>query len=361
MTDPNHDDDQNDEAAPRRSAEMDELSAHLDRAWDLLQQGDVDGARRSADEAARIDAQAPEVPTLLGAIAAARGEVEEALAHFSRATELDPDFPDPLLHAAELHLFPLGDFDEAIRLCEEALELAEEEEEFLDALLLKAEAELRKGDDRASRETLVELPPVRLPEAQFHLRAGQLFLDLGSDEDLATAETHMRHALEMDPHMTDALHALGMVHEERGDVKKMVQAFLKVREADLKEAAPPWGVTRDRFEELAQEALAELPERLRALLENVPILAADYPAIELVAEGNDPRMMGFFSGIPYPEKSTLAGAVPHLDCVFLYQRNIEKFCRTAAEVEQEIRKTLLHETGHFFGLTEEELEAMGLG
>ncbi len=70
-------------------------------------------------------------------------------------------------------------------------------------------------------------------------------------------------------------------------------------------------------------------------------------------------MMGFFSGIPYPEKGV--GTPPHLDCVFLYQGNIERYGRNADEVEQEIRKTLLHETGHFFGLTEEELEAMGLG
>ena len=83
-------------------------------------------------------------------------------------------------------------------------------------------------------------------------------------------------------------------------------------------------------------------------------------AIELVAEGSDPRMMGFFSGVPYPEKGAMGGA-PHLDCVFLYQRNIERACRTVEEVEEEIRTTLIHETGHFFGLSEEELEEMGLG
>ena len=93
----------------------------------------------------------------------------------------------------------------------------------------------------------------------------------------------------------------------------------------------------------------------------MPILASDYPAVELVAEGSDPRMMGFFSGVPYPEKQNVMGASPHLDCVFLYQRNIERMSRDAAELRAEIRITLLHETGHFFGLSEEELEAMGLG
>jgi predicted Zn-dependent protease with MMP-like domain len=89
-------------------------------------------------------------------------------------------------------------------------------------------------------------------------------------------------------------------------------------------------------------------------------VAGDFPSIEIIAEGNDPRMMGFFSGVPYPEKSNLGGA-PHLDCVFLYQRNIERMCRSREETAKEIRITLLHETGHFFGLSEEELEEMGLG
>ena len=196
---------------------------------------------------------------------------------------------------------------------------------------------------------------------QLEYRAGRSLRDAG---ELPAAERRLRAALEMDPRFTDALHALGLLHEERGDMKKMVQVFLQVRERDLAEPPAPWGVSRDRFEELAEQALAELPELLRSHLENVPVIAADYPAVELCAEGSDPRMMGFFSGVPYPEKASMeeiTNRLPHLDCVFLYQRNIERACRSTIEVEEEIRKTLIHETGHFFGLSEEELEDMGLG
>ena len=359
-----HNDDSDDDDKPGgprdgepSDAAMDEFSAHLDRGWDLLQKGDLDGARRAAAGMQGLDVDAPEVYTLLGAIASAAGNTDEALEQFAKAMEVDPDFVDPLLHAAETNLWPLGNFAEAIRLCDLALDAAEEEEEYLDALLLKAEAQIASEDADGARETLGEIPPSRLPEAQFHLRAGRSFFDI---EDLDEAARHLKLALEMDANLTDALHALALVHEEREDMKKMVQAFLKVREADLREPAPPWGVSAERFEALTHEAMEELPERIRSLIENVPILVADYPAIELVAEGNDPRMMGFFSGVPYPEKQSMGG-VPHLDCVFLYQRNIERACRTSDEVEQEIRKTLLHETGHFFGLSEEDLEEMGLG
>mgnify|MGYP001602101261 FL=1 len=65
--------------------------------------------------------------------------------------------------------------------------------------------------------------------------------------------------------------------------------------------------------------------------------------------------------MPYPEKSSVTGAIPHLDAIHLYQRNIERVCRSRDEVASEIRTTVLHETGHFFGLSEEDLEEMGLG
>lgn len=337
--------------------DTDEITAHLDRGWDLVQSGDLARAEVAAENVLALDAESPEAFTLLGGIAAAKGEFEEALDHYRKATELDPEFVDPLLYAAEARLADGGNIDEALRLCDQALEVAEEEEDYLDALLLKSEALLQKGDLEAASETLEDLPPQDLPEAAYHLRAGRVLLETG---DLDRAEEHLRRALARAPDLTDALHALGVLHEERGDAEKMVAANLQVRQADLKEPAPPWGIPQARFEALAEEALAELPEKLRKLLENVPVVAADYPAIELVSDGGDPRMMGFFAGVPYPEKASVGG-LPHLDCVYLYQRNIERYARSTVEVEDEIRKTLIHETGHFFGLSEEELEALGLG
>jgi predicted Zn-dependent protease with MMP-like domain/Flp pilus assembly protein TadD len=353
------DDESHDRPADREPSQAEDaaLLAELDRGWEQLEQGNLEAAATAAAAALALEPESPEGSTLLGAIAAARGEVQAAVGHYERAMKLDPDYLEPHLLAAELHIHPLGQLEEAIELCDAALEIAEEEEEFLDALLLKAEAQLELGDEDGARTTLDELPPVRLPEARLAVRAGRALLDLG---ELPAAEKQLRDALALEPGMSDALHGLALVHEQRGELSQMVELFLQVREADLAEPPPPWAVPRERFEELAQQALEELPEVLRSRLANVPILAADYPSVEVVAEGNDPRMMGFFSGVPYPEKSSL-GAVPQLDCVFLYQRNIEQACGSAPEVEEEIRRTLIHETGHFFGLSEEELEEMGLG
>ena len=345
---------QNDDA----SSDDNEITAHLDRGWDHLAHGDLDKAGLSARQLLEIDPESPEAFTLQGAIAAARGEPGEALEHYQRAMDLDPEYVDPLLYAAEVHLGPDGDLDEALRLCDLALDVAEEEDAFIDALLLKAEAQFEAGDEDGARETVRELPPADLPEVEHHLRAARVYIDL---RDLDDAERHLQAALARDAASTDALHLMGLVYEERGDARRMAQAFLEVREADLLAPPPPWGVTAQRFEELAEAALEELPAQIRKLIGNVPVMVADYPSVELVAEGSDPRMMGFFSGTPLPEKSSLGGDGPHLDCIFLYQRNIERYARTTAEVEEEIRRTVLHETGHFFGLSEEDLEEMGLG
>jgi predicted Zn-dependent protease with MMP-like domain len=278
--------------------------------------------------------------------------------HYRRAMKLDGEFVPPMLYAAELLMWPNEAYEDALELIDRALEHAEEEEDFIDALLLRSEAMIdMAAEDDEVRSTLAELPPTQFPEASFHVRAGRCFLDL---EELDDAEEHYQQAIVLDGKNADAFHGLGIVYEERDDTRAMVKAFLRVRELDLEEAPLAWALSQEEFERVAEEALAELPERIRELLANVPIVAADYPSIEIVAEGNDPRMLGFFSGVPYPEKTTDSG-VPHLDCVFLYQRNIERSCKSRDEAAREIRVTLLHETGHFFGLSEDELHVMGLG
>src|SRR5262249_33079484 len=335
------------------------ISAHLDRGWDLCEKGDFGGAEKSARMILRLDKGAPEGYLLLGAIANGRGDPEAALAQFERAMEIDPSYLEPILHAAETCLCALDDAERACELAQLALEhTGDDPNLFADALLIKADAELSAGQDEAARATLSELPEDGLEDPGVHLRAGRLWLDLGAP---ARAERALRRVLDASSDDGDAWHALGMVAEARGVQREMVKCWRKVRELDLRDRRVPWALGEAAFEKIAEQALFELPERIRALLSNVPILVSDYPSLEIVAEGNDPRMMGFFSGVPYPEKSTLGGAAAHLDCIFLYQRNIERASRTKAEMLEEIRTTLLHETGHFFGLSERELEAIGLG
>ena len=263
----------------------------------------------------------------------------------------------PLLCAAELYIWELGEDEKGLELCRRAKEVAEEEEEFLDALLLQAEAEINLGRERAALATLREIPEVDLPEGRYHVRAGRLFLDLDRTED---AEKQFKRAVESDADSGDALHGLGLCAERRNQRPKMIEYFQRVREIDLREERPPWALDEAAFRKLCAKALDDLPETLRTRMGNVPIIASDYPTIEMVRDGSDPRMLGFFAGVPFGEHSSVGGT-PHLEAIFLFQRNIERVAYGPEDVEQEAQITLVHEAGHFFGLSEEQLEAMGLG
>jgi predicted Zn-dependent protease with MMP-like domain/Tfp pilus assembly protein PilF len=328
----------------------------IGHGWQLLENGKIDDARKIADRAVTANADSPEAHTLVGAVAGAEGDVEGALEAFERAMELDEQYLDPILLAAETHALE-GDSKEALRLCERALDVAEEEDEYVDALLIKTEIELGDGDPEAAEKTLAQLPSeVELPSAALELRAGDACLEI---EDYDRAAQCYERASKREPESADALYGLGLVAEARGEQAEMVAHFQRVRALDEKAAALPWAVTEDRMEELVEAALAELPERAQKLLENVPVMVEALPSEEVVGDGFDPRGLGLFAGVPFPEQSTM-GAPPHLEAVFLYQRNIERVARSTSEVEAEIRTTLLHETGHFFGLDEEDLAELGL-
>jgi predicted Zn-dependent protease with MMP-like domain len=327
----------------------------IEIGWQKLDEGRIDEARRLADRAVTAEPESPEAHTLVGAVANAEGDIDGALDAFEKAMEIDDQYLDPILLAAETLALD-GDARQARQLAERALDVAEEEEDFIDALLLKAEIEMGDDDLEAAEETLKQLPPVALPSVALELRTADALLELGN---LEAAQAHYEAAGQKEADNPDAPYGLGLVAEARGEREAMIAHFLRVRSLDHKKPAAPWAVTTERLEELVEAALNELPERAQKLLENVPVVVEDYPSEEVVADGFDPRGLGLFAGVPFPEQSALSGP-PHLEAVFLFQRNIERVARTTNEVEAEIRTTLLHETGHFFGLDEEELAELGL-
>jgi len=338
---------------PKGSVEK--FYAELDRCWEAMDSGDIDEAKRRALKLLRTDGDSPELYVLLGMIAAGEGDTKQSLEHYQRAIEIDPNYVEPMLCAAELYLWDVEDFEKAVELCEQALDHAEEEEEFVEALLLKAEGEALLGKESAAYASLSELPDILLGDHSYHIRAGRLLLDLGHPDD---AESHFQRALEIESEDPDSLHGLGLCASARGDRKGMISFFQKVRAEDLKLPQPPWGISTEEFSQLVSDAVDKLPEQIRKLIANVPVLAADYPSAELVTDGTDPRILGLFGGVPYGEKPTIGG-VPHLDTILLFQRNLERVTMGQEEMVHEIEITLVHEAGHFFGLSDEQLEAIG--
>jgi len=331
---------------------------HLDRGWDLLEGRDPKGAADAARRALQAESDNTEGYVLLGAAMLDLGDAREALSQFEAALEIEPDQIDALLYAADTLIGGLDEPQEALALCERAAAAAPDEERRLDAQVLRIEALLALDERDEAARRVRDLPEPPCPGPDLDLRAANCALEAG---EIDRAERYAKSALEKDAEAPDGHYLLGLIAEERADAQAMVRSFMRVRELDLREQAPAWGMRPSEFEGIAEQVMHDLPADIRKRLENVPVIASDYPAVEVVAEGGDPRMMGFFSGVPYPEKSHASGTPPHLDCIFLYQRNIERFSRSREELVDEIRTTLLHETGHFFALDEDDLEAIGLG
>jgi predicted Zn-dependent protease with MMP-like domain/Tfp pilus assembly protein PilF len=334
----------------------------IDRGWELLESGDLAGAEVVLRKAEKRDPESAEVLCLGAAVASAQGDVDAALALLTRAAAADPDDPHALLQAAELHLYSHSDAPAAIALVERALPLVEDDEERADVLLLRAEAELMREDEDAGAENALAAMAV-VEELAVHdpvllTRAGLVYLEL---EDSEQAERAFLAAIDEDPSQADAHHGLGLVYEQREDREAMIKAWTDTRRLD--ELAPPplWHISTDEFERVAEEAMEELPPEVLSRLENVPILIEDLPGEHLVREGYDPRLLGLFSGIALPNKSHVSGQVPAIDAVHLYQRNLERQSNHRDQLLDEIRTTVLHETAHFFGLDDDDLEKIGLG
>ncbi len=121
--------------------------------------------------------------------------------------------------------------------------------------------------------------------------------------------------------------------------------------------------SRENFERLAEEALETLPEEYRKYFTNITIIIEDYPGKEDTKRLNTKKelLLGLFSGVPYPRKGGFFDIpYPLPDKIILFQKNIENICSTEKELIEQIQKTLIHEVGHYFGLSEGDLRRHGI-
>ena len=118
---------------------------------------------------------------------------------------------------------------------------------------------------------------------------------------------------------------------------------------------------RARFHALVVAALDEIPEPFRGHMENVAVIVEDEPSDELLREmGLDPRrdtLYGLYEGVPVGERGFAAEMLP--DRIAIYYRPLVRDFRTPTAIRREIRKTVIHEIGHVFGLDDDAIESEG--
>jgi predicted Zn-dependent protease with MMP-like domain len=117
-------------------------------------------------------------------------------------------------------------------------------------------------------------------------------------------------------------------------------------------------MTRREFERLVAEAVTLIPARFRREMKNLSLVVEDEPSRELLAEMEiEPpdSLYGLYQGTPLTERTWGYGnTLP--DRITIYQRPIEEDCDDEDEIRAVIGETLIHEVGHYFGLSEEEIE-----
>lgn len=117
-------------------------------------------------------------------------------------------------------------------------------------------------------------------------------------------------------------------------------------------------LTRAEFEDLVSEALQSLPKRFASLVENVVITVEDEPtardleSIEGNADG-DSELLGIYRGVALTERTHDVPLLPGE--IALFRGPINRVSRTRHEAVQEVRETVVHELGHYFGLDDDEM------
>lgn len=119
-------------------------------------------------------------------------------------------------------------------------------------------------------------------------------------------------------------------------------------------------MTRREFERLVAEAVTLIPRRFRREMKNLSLVVEDEPSPELLAEMEiEPpdSLYGLYQGTPLTERTWAYGnSLP--DRITIYQRPIEEDCDDDDEIRAVIGETLIHEVGHYFGMSEDEIEAI---
>lgn len=315
---------------------MDQLSAHLDRAWDRVTHGDISAATRSAERCLDIDPDSPDVHYLLGYVYGADGRVDEAVEHHQRAIELDEGFVDPMLALAELYLQPVGDWDAAFRMAQMALDWVTDDEDIADAKLIQFDALLGKEDKEGAAKLLHSIPRGPFENAFLMYGLGRAHYEVGEIDE---AEPLLEKAVELDPEHPDALYDLGLCRGARDNRRGQALAFLQSREAEARRIhSTPTEL--DEFEDRVRGALSRLDDVHARVIAGALFIVVDLPGAEVVAEGVDPRIPVLFDDLP------LEGAEPSVGRIFVYRRNVQRVLPPKPEpsmIEDEIALSLNEE------------------
>ena len=251
---------------------------------------------------------------------------------------------------------------------------------------------LEEGELDDARRTLDELlrqrpdhPDLRVEDATLKLEANQpkqalaaltgaersadparfFFLRAMAHHELsrfAESEADVLRALAVHPGDPAAHDLLSRTRDHLGDAEGAAEASEVAAELDPENFPEPLEMTDGEFDALVERAIADLPDKVREKLDELPVLVQPLPSNDMLT-GVDPPLspdlLGLFVGRHiFAQSPTAVPGAP--GAIFLFRKNLLRACSDADELAREVRVTVQHEVGHLMGLDEDELEDWGL-
>ncbi|MFN2569484.1 MAG: metallopeptidase family protein [Candidatus Dormibacteria bacterium] len=215
-----------------------------------------------------------------------------------------------------------------------------------EALTVWAEALLaleRHGDARAAAGEGAQLAP-------WHARAWRAAATSARrSAEPAEAVTALRRLVELRPRDAEAWHELGRASWWTGDRDGAGEAFGRAARLDPRRFVVPIRVATVEFQRIAVEVWRSIPDPFQTRMANTMATIEELPDAEDVADGLDPDVLGLYEG------GTALEEADWFERILIFQRNHEAVCATLGELREEVRRTILHEVGHHFGMDHDEL------
>jgi predicted Zn-dependent protease with MMP-like domain len=127
----------------------------------------------------------------------------------------------------------------------------------------------------------------------------------------------------------------------------------------------PYHVSKKEFSQLVEQALATLPPQFAEFLEEVPVQIETRPSRRLLRQlelDEDELLFGLYQGANLMDRVEVEGrGSPAPNHILLFQEDHELVAENRAQLIEEVRKTVLHEIGHHFGMDEDDLHRLGYG
>jgi predicted Zn-dependent protease with MMP-like domain len=242
-----------------------------------------------------------------------------------------------------------------------------------DVRIVEAAVCLDEGEPSRALETLQSAERSADPALLFYLRAVARFELVRFEQ----ARDDALNAVAVTPDLAEAHDLLARIYEFLGQPEHALKHMAEARAIDPAAFTPPLEISDQEFQALVEESqglaeaffkekLKEVPDHLRRRFSealDTPVLVVELPWREILTAEDPPLppdLLGLFVGRSLLDRSHLdLPGVP--EAIYLFRRNLLRFCADREELAREVRTTVQHEMGHLLGFDEDELEGLGLG